>query len=220
MTTCVAHPGSTLPCNWLRIGGISGSVAVHVAALLLLAIPVALPTLRPAAPEFSVRWIETPPPVIAVPLPDEPQPRPLPRTSVKPIAVITPVPAIALDSMVTVPAAPVIDSVPELPAATGITGPSQAPGANVRLDYARTTTPRYPIESMRRGEQGTVLLRVRVDRDGVPVEIDVARSSGFRQLDRAAREAVLRWRFRPVQIDGVAVQASGIVPVEFKLKSG
>jgi protein TonB len=43
----------------------------------------------------------------------------------------------------------------------------------------------------------------------------VAHSSGFRALDRAAREAVLRWRFRPVQINGVNVEAHGMVPIKF-----
>ena len=220
MATCAEDPRFILPCNWLRVGGISGSMAIHFAALLLLAIPVALPTLRPAAPELSVRWIEAPPPVEAVPLPAEPEPQPLPRPRVTPIPVRVPVPEIAVDSVMAVPAAPALDRLPATPTAAGIAGPANPAGANVRLDYASTTRPRYPIDSMRRGEEGTVLLRVLVGRDGVPVQIDIARSSGYRQLDRAAREAVLGWRFRPVQIDGAAVQASGIVPVAFSLQRG
>lgn len=220
MSTCARHPRFTLPCNWLRIGSISGSMAVHLCAILLLAIPVAIPTLRPAPPGLSARWIEAPAPVQAIPLPAEPEPRPLPRARVVPVPARVPVPRIAVDSVVATPAAPVMDRTPAMPTASGDAGSANAAGANVSLDYASTTAPRYPVDSMRRGEQGTVFLRVRVDRDGTPIQIDVVRSSGFRQLDRAARESVWRWRFRPVQVDGAAVQASGIVPVQFSLARG
>ena len=38
--------------------------------------------------------------------------------------------------------------------------------------------------------------------------------------DRAAREAVLRWRFRPVQVNGVNVEARGLVPIRFDVRQG
>jgi protein TonB len=67
--------------------------------------------------------------------------------------------------------------------------------------------------------EGTVLLEVLVDVDGRPLRVDVRRSSGHRQLDDAAREQVLaRWRFRPAMRDGRAIQAIGLVPVNFMLR--
>lgn len=50
----------------------------------------------------------------------------------------------------------------------------------------------YPEEAIRRGQEGEVLLRIRVDEGGVPREIRVARSSGARTLDKAARDGVVR----------------------------
>lgn len=50
----------------------------------------------------------------------------------------------------------------------------------------------YPEEAIRRGQEGEVLLRIRVGEGGVPGEIRIARSSGARSLDEAARIGVAR----------------------------
>lgn len=50
----------------------------------------------------------------------------------------------------------------------------------------------YPEDAIRRGQEGEVLLRIRVGEGGVPQEIRVARSSGARTLDEAARNGVAR----------------------------
>ncbi|HZW37615.1 MAG: TonB family protein [Deltaproteobacteria bacterium] len=50
----------------------------------------------------------------------------------------------------------------------------------------------YPEEAIRRGQEGEVLLRIRVGEGGIPKEIRVARSSGARTLDEAARNGVSR----------------------------
>lgn len=76
--------------------------------------------------------------------------------------------------------------------------------------------PRYPRDALRRGEAGDVLLRVRVDADGVPVDVNVARGSGSRQLDRAAVDAVRRWRFRPALRAGAPAEAEIRVPIRFQ----
>ncbi|WP_425493467.1 energy transducer TonB [Marilutibacter chinensis] len=79
-----------------------------------------------------------------------------------------------------------------------------------------TPAPRYPAASLRRGETGTVLVRATIGLDGRPRRTDVARSSGSRRLDRAAEEAVRRWRFQPAMRDGQPVEAEVNVPIEFK----
>lgn len=48
----------------------------------------------------------------------------------------------------------------------------------------------YPEEAVRRGQEGEVLLRIRVAEGGIPGEIRIARSSGARSLDEAARKGV------------------------------
>lgn len=50
----------------------------------------------------------------------------------------------------------------------------------------------YPEEAVRRGQEGVVLLRIRVGEGGIPKEVRVAQSSGARVLDEAARTGVVR----------------------------
>jgi len=74
--------------------------------------------------------------------------------------------------------------------------------------------PAYPRDAARRGEQGTVELLIHIAPDGSASEVDVAASSGSVSLDRAARAAVLAWRFRPAVEDGAPV--ASILPFRVK----
>lgn len=80
----------------------------------------------------------------------------------------------------------------------------------------RTPAPRYPSQSLRRGESGTVMVRAQIGADGVPTSVDVANGSGSRYLDRAAVDAVRRWRFRPAMRDGQPVPGTVMVPISFQ----
>jgi periplasmic protein TonB len=77
--------------------------------------------------------------------------------------------------------------------------------------------PDYPPAAFRNGEEGTVIVRVDVDASGTPTNVDVAKRSGSRELDRAALEAVRKWRFNPAMKDGKPVASAAEVPVEFRL---
>ena len=70
----------------------------------------------------------------------------------------------------------------------------------------------YPAEAVRRGQEGEVLLRVRIGIGGVPREIRVARSSGARILDEAARRGVVR--AAPLPSDPGWIE----IPVRFSLR--
>ncbi len=103
------------------------------------------------------------------------------------------------------------------PSAGDSAKPPPLPG--VRLEYLQAPPPEYPRASARARSEGTVLLRVLVDVDGRPLQVEVHESSGDRRLDAAARDQVLqRWRFRPAMQDGRAMQAIGLVPIQFKLR--
>lgn len=78
--------------------------------------------------------------------------------------------------------------------------------------------PDYPRDAMRRGQQGTVVLRVQVDARGNPGGIDIIERTGSRSLDRAAVDAVRRWRFAPAVRDGQPVAGTVDVPIEFTLQ--
>lgn len=96
--------------------------------------------------------------------------------------------------------------------------PSVAPAATFqpRPITGRTPAPRYPARALRRGERGNVLVRADIGPDGVPVSVSVARSSGSRLLDRAAVDAVLKWRFQPAELDGRPTVGTVMVPIEFR----
>lgn len=77
--------------------------------------------------------------------------------------------------------------------------------------------PSYPPAAFRAREEGTVVLLVTVSAQGEPIQIDVAHSSRSRELDRAARDAVRKWRFSPALQGGRAVESAVEIPVDFKL---
>ena len=83
--------------------------------------------------------------------------------------------------------------------------------------YLNNPAPYYPSSAKKGGIQGKVLIAVVVKTDGTPLTVDISRSSGSSTLDSAALDAVKQWRFAPAKRSGQAVQASVIVPVEFKI---
>lgn len=89
--------------------------------------------------------------------------------------------------------------------------------ARVDADYLDNPRPAYPALSRRLGEEGRVLLRVQVGTDGRAVSVAVVASSGHPRLDRAAREAVGRWRFLPARRGDVAEASWALVPINFAL---
>jgi protein TonB len=80
--------------------------------------------------------------------------------------------------------------------------------------------PRYPPLARRRGIEGEVLLKVKVSAEGEPVAVRVVQSSGTALLDRAARNTVAKWHFRPARRGDTAVAASVEVPLAFRLTGG
>lgn len=80
----------------------------------------------------------------------------------------------------------------------------------------QTPAPRYPTLSLRRGESGTVTVRAQIGADGEPTSVEVATSSGSRNLDRAATDAVKRWHFRPAMSNGQPVSGTIVVPISFE----
>ena len=77
--------------------------------------------------------------------------------------------------------------------------------------------PNYPSQARRRNQQGVVLVEVRLDERGQQRSLNVLRSSGVDSLDRAALEAVAKWRFRPETTGGQAVPSRVQIPIQFAL---
>lgn len=98
-------------------------------------------------------------------------------------------------------------------------GTGDSPAAAPRFGGAGLSNPppRYPYLARRRGQEGRVLLRVRVSSAGNAAAVSIRRSSGYRLLDDAAVEAVREWRFVPASRGGSPVAGAVDVPVSFKL---
>lgn len=204
-----------------RIAGMAAAIVLNAALLMLLLVPMrAPPPVRLPDRDPDLTWV-------------------LPKTEIPPPPVV-PVeqhrvpeshPAIARPSQTTPPIAPVLvdhdpmqsqaDDHPQLvpPVQPEHVIDDGQPLPGVRLEYAEAPAPAYPRDALREGIEGTVLLQVLVGVDGVPLRVDVQRSSGDRRLDLAARKQVLEhWRFRPAMKDGRAMQAIGLVPIDFHLQ--
>lgn len=85
--------------------------------------------------------------------------------------------------------------------------------------YLANPAPAYPSAAAELGESGTTLLRVHVDRDGLPEDVHIAHSSGSIRLDRAALNAVKRWRFIPAKRGQETINGIVLVPIHFELKT-
>jgi periplasmic protein TonB len=84
--------------------------------------------------------------------------------------------------------------------------------------YRDNPPPDYPRRAMQRNQQGTVFLEVLVNSRGRVEEIKVAESSGYSILDRAARDAVRDWVFKPGRKAGRPVDTWVRLPVRFELQ--
>lgn len=206
--------------DWQRVSAMSVAFAVNVAAAFVLAMPL-LPAAQRATPpvvEVVMRDTPLPPP----PIPPEALPEPRVKPMHAPVQAV-PKPQPAHDTVVDVAPTPPIPEAPADPAPTPAAstpvdiGAGDGRGASRVLAYDGALKLRYPPSSVRAREEGQVLLNVLVDADGRAQRVEIARGSGHAALDAAAREAVLRARFKPVLRDGVAIAAWGVVPIRFRL---
>ena len=76
--------------------------------------------------------------------------------------------------------------------------------------------PEYTEEARVAKWQGTVVMQLTIDENGVPREIKIVRSLGM-GLDQKAIEAVQQWRFQPGLKDGKPVPVSANLEVNFRL---
>ena len=91
------------------------------------------------------------------------------------------------------------------------------PGGSVSMPAAISRTePEYTPAARAAGIQGAVTLSITVGKDGLPRDIRVVKSLDP-GLDQKAIEAVTKWRFRPGQKDGQALDVQATIEVNFRL---
>ena len=194
------------------------TLSLNLVILLFALRPIArFPLQVPIPLSLQATIVQPPPPV--VPPPQVPTLRVAQRVDTPTVHV-----AIAPPTPVSIPALVAVTPIMPLVASTNTVGTDAAATAGdseATIAYETATPPAYPIQALRAGVQGTVLLKVLVDTSGKPVQVAIERSSGSRTLDDAARQHVLAaWRFHPAMRDGHAIQAWALVPVKFNLSQG
>jgi len=78
--------------------------------------------------------------------------------------------------------------------------------------------PEYPEAARKAGAEGRVFLEVTVKADGTVTGVKVREGiPEHPELDQAALESVMQWKFKPATSGGVPVDMDIVIPVEFRM---
>ena len=96
--------------------------------------------------------------------------------------------------------------------------PAQAAVASVQTSDAvllKAANPNYPSAALRSGQSGWVIVGFTITTDGRTADVHVVDAQPRHLFDRAAMDAVGRYRFKPAMRDGTAVASSKQQKIEF-----
>ncbi|MEX5748487.1 energy transducer TonB [Massilia sp. X63] len=211
-------------------GGKAGKFAVVAGLHALVAMGVVnmmntKSIVLPKLIEDATVWIQpkvTPPP--PPPQPPQPQQRVAPPKIVVPqIEVELPPPPLENPVQASTEPQPVpeqaLPATPEAPPTppTRNSSPGQMRSA-VLANADGCVTPAYPVSAARNGDSGTVTLALLVGADGRVQDARVQRSSGHRELDRAALNALSLCQFKPAMNNGVTEAGWGQIAYVWTLE--
>lgn len=213
------HPNRPFPGSRAsRLPALAVTLLIHAAVIAaLLNYAPARQTLTELAP-VMVSLIQ---PQAVEPPKEPPKPRPVAK---QPIRTVEPKPQHLLTTTAPEPAPAAIQAPPPPPPAPPEPIAAKAPPATVippqfNADYLNNPKPAYPAPSIRLREEGTVMMRVLVDEQGLPARVELRSSSGFERLDKVALETVRRWKFVPARSGSQAVSGWVLIPLSFSLRS-
>ena len=189
---------------------------VIVAALLQIA------SVRSRAAEAAPVFVKLitpaplPPPEPRQPVVQKVVPKSVPRLLVPEAAVVSRTELVVTERIPEPPVAtPIVEA--KVEAITPPTPAAPAPKVISKVEYIRAPQLEYPALSRRVREQGRVLLRVLIGRDGRAEVVEVQTSSGSPRLDEAAIKAAREALYRPYSENGVAIPVWALVPTLFEL---
>jgi len=209
----------------MRTAFVGGSTLLHAAAAGAIAIVAVLSPAPPPPPQpIPIASISA---RMATPRPEPPATEPvstaLPFTPI----VAAPEPETSFptpertEEVVPEPERPVAQTRPSMRTDRPLTSTSRLASddecAVVAPVASLNPPPEYPRAARRHGYEGRVTVRATVGVDGVPRDVTVASPSGHACLDKAAVDAVKRWRFEPARRGGAAVEGTVDVPFRFEL---
>lgn len=77
--------------------------------------------------------------------------------------------------------------------------------------------PRYPRRAAQKGLEGHIKAKIFVGAKGQVQSIDIIESVPVGIFDSAAKKSLRKWKFKPKTVDGVGVEYSGTVTINFNL---
>ena len=101
-------------------------------------------------------------------------------------------------------------------AAEGATAPAPT-GPTTEAILTKAVAPHYPTAAVRSRQKGWVVVSFTVDKDGKTSDIKVVDAEPHRVFDRAAMDAVEKYRFTPAMKNGVPVASVRQQRIEFAL---
>ena len=164
-----------------------------------------------------IEEVKPPPP------PDQPPPPPPPKVAAPPppfipppeVQVQTPPQQNVIQAVTNQQPAPAtFNKAPPVDAPVAAKPASPPVAAILNLNDCK---PEYPRASLLAEEVGISRVQFDIGPDGQLIGASVAKSSGFRNLDKAAVNGLSRCKFRPAFRDGKAVQSSFTVDYVWKL---
>jgi protein TonB len=157
-----------------------------------------------------IEEVKPPPPKEVPPPPPPPEMKAPPPPFIPPVEVNVQQPAPVNQVMAN--ATNVAPKTTELSRPAPPAPPAQAANPNpVRVaavaDFNTCAKPEWPKASLRNEETGTVTLSFLIGTDGRVADSKIVKSSGFRDLDKAAVVGITKCRFKPGSVDGKPEQA-------------
>ena len=156
---------------------------------------------------------------VAGPKPLAPPPFVVPPT----VVAIDPAP----NTITTIPIAPPGKAIPDMPSGPAAvplgdgagTAVTKVPDVYMPAIAGNCARPDYPARAAREGAEGTVMLSLLIGPGGTVADAKIARSSGSRELDRAAISALSLCSFKPATHNGVPEQAWGQIAYVWTLEN-
>ena len=156
-----------------------------------------------------IEEVKPPPPKEVPPPPPPPEMKAPPPPFIPPVEVnvqqVAPPPPMAVTSSV----APKTNELTPPRPAQAPPAPAAATGVRIAAvaDFNTCAKPEWPKASLRNEETGTVTLSFLIGVDGKVADSKIVKSSGFRDLDKAAMAGIGKCKFKPTMVDGKPEQA-------------
>jgi protein TonB len=159
-----------------------------------------------------VEDVKPPPPPETPPPPPPPEMKAPPPPFIPPVEVQVQQPPpqqnVIANATQTKPATTEINRQPPAPAAPPAQAAPAGPAKTAAVvDLNSCAKPEYPKSSLRNEETGISTISFLIGTDGRVNDSKITKSSGFRDLDKAAQAALGKCRFKPATENGAPVQS-------------